>query len=104
MAKFHGKQTYIGAWHYVLLDILYTIPVLGLIFLLAHSFSDANENRKHYARSYFVRFLVVLLIIAAAVGVYFLVVGKTEFLAKFNDLVQIWKDLVNTFKPVKAVR
>ena len=52
----------LSAWSYFGLSVLYAIPILGLIFLLIHSFSDKNENRRHYARSYFARFLLGVLI------------------------------------------
>ncbi len=58
----------LGAWAYVGLSILFSIPVVGLICLIVFSFSDANINRRNYARSYFcmlILFLVVLGILFA---------------------------------------
>lgn len=87
MAKFHGKHYYLGAWSYVLLDILYIIPVIGFIFLLVHSFSDQDENRRHYARSYFARLLLAIIICLIAVGVFYLAAGQEAFVAKINEIV-----------------
>lgn len=87
MAKYHGKHYYLGAWSYVFLDILYLIPIIGLIFLIVHSFSDKNENRKHYARSYFARFLLILIICLVGIGIFYLVVGSEAFVAQFNEFI-----------------
>ena len=78
MAKYRGTNNYIGAWHYVLLDILYAIPVIGFIMLLVHSFSSNNENRRHYARSYFARFLLALIIIVIVGVVLYFTLGEAE--------------------------
>ena len=73
MGKYRGKHQYLSAWSYFWLDILYSIPVIGFIFLLIHSFGANNENRLHYARSYFVKLLVVLIISAAGLLIFYLV-------------------------------
>lgn len=54
----------LGAWAYVGLSILFSIPVIGWIFLIVFSFSDANINRRNYARSYFAGLLIVVILIA----------------------------------------
>lgn len=56
-----------GTWAYIGLTILFSIPIIGLIFLIVFSFSDANINRRNFARSYFC--LMVLFIILIVVGV-----------------------------------
>lgn len=62
MAKYRGKDRYMGAWSYTFLNILYCIPLVGLICLVIHSFDTNNENRMHYARSFFTSLLLVLII------------------------------------------
>ncbi len=74
MTNYRGHH-YIGAWHYVLLDILYCIPLVGWIFLLIHAFSPVEENRRHYARSYFVRLFLLLLILGISAAVVYFVSG-----------------------------
>ena len=78
MAKYRGTNNYIGAWHYVLLDILYVIPIIGFIMLLVHSFSSNNENRRHYARSYFARFLLAVIIFVIVGVVLYFTLGEGE--------------------------
>ncbi len=91
MAKYRGSSNYIGAWHYVLLDILYAIPVIGLIMLLVHSFSQNNENRRHYARSYFARFLTAVIIIIAVVLIMYFTLGEAEL----NRIINEWNRIIN---------
>ncbi len=79
MGKYHGKRYYLGAWNYVLLSILYCIPVIGLICLILHSFNEKDENRLHYARSYFARLLVVVILCGVFAGVLYLTAGKEAF-------------------------
>jgi len=96
MAKYHGKYHYMGAWKYVLLDILYAIPVIGWIFLLVHAFSHSNENRLHYARSYFVRLLLVV-IIAVILGVtVYLTVGTEAFTQELTEVMEQYKMIPNS--------
>lgn len=62
-------------WAYFGLQILYSIPVVGFIFLLIHTFSSGNLNRRSFARSYWCALLiaaivlVVMLVICAIAGV-----------------------------------
>ena len=65
----------LGAIAYVGLSILFSIPIIGLIFIIIFSFSDANINRRNYARSYFV--VLVLLLIVVAVLFFTGVLGQT---------------------------
>ena len=100
MAKFKGKQYYMGAWHYVLLDILYVIPVIGFIALLVHAFSDKNENRRHYARSYFARFLLFIILCLIGTGLYYVIAGSDAFNRTVKDIEKQWKSYTRTEKKV----
>ena len=62
----------LGAFAYFGLSILFSIPVIGLIFLIVFSFSDANINRRNFARSYFISLLfgVILFAILFFTGVF----------------------------------
>lgn len=51
----------LGAWAYFGYALLFSIPIVGLIFLLIFSFNDANINRRNYARSWFCYVVVVLI-------------------------------------------
>lgn len=56
----------LGAWAYFGLSILFSIPIIGLIFLIVFSFSDANINRRNFARSYFIIFIFIGILIVVA--------------------------------------
>ncbi len=64
-------QTYsykhITAWGYVGYTILYAIPVIGLIFLLVHTFSGRNIARRSFARSFWCWLLLVILLFAGLI-------------------------------------
>ena len=62
----------LGAFAYFGLSILFSIPVIGLIFLIVFSFSDANINRRNFARSYFIiwLFLAIIVAVLAITGVF----------------------------------
>ena len=61
----------LSAWAYFGLSILFSIPIVGFVFLIVFSFSSANINRRSYARSYFCLLLlvVIVLVILLACGV-----------------------------------
>jgi len=63
----------LSPWTYFGLGILYSIPVLGLIFLIVHAVSAGNINKRNYARSYFCVYVVVIVIvvICAIAGIRF---------------------------------
>lgn len=50
-----------GYWGY---NILFSIPIIGLIFLIIYTFDSSNINRRNYARSFFVGILIVVIFIA----------------------------------------
>ena len=52
----------LSPWAYFGLQILYGIPIVGFIFLLIHTFSSANLNRRSFARSYWCALILVALV------------------------------------------
>lgn len=58
----------LSPWAYFGLQILYSIPIVGFIFLLIHTFSAGNLNRRSFARSYWCA-LMILGGIALVVGI-----------------------------------
>lgn len=71
----HPQYRPLSPWAYFGLTILYAIPILGFIFLIVHSCSSANLNRRSFARSFWcgllisVVVLLVVVLIALACGV-----------------------------------
>lgn len=96
MKVYRGKSEYLGAWSYVFLEILYCIPLLGLICAIIHSFSDKNTNRKHFARSFFARLLLVIIVAAVIVLILYLSLGHDAFM----KVIQEYQALMQQSTPV----
>ena len=63
MADYSNKNTTpLSPWTYFWLNLLYAIPIVGVVFLLIHAIGAPNINKRNYARSFFC-WLVILLII-----------------------------------------
>lgn len=62
--NYTGPSEYrpLGAWAYFGYSILFSIPLIGLIFNLIYCFSDSNINRRNYARSFWCVYLLVFII------------------------------------------
>lgn len=79
MAKFgyEGPKEYepLSAWQYFWLSVLFSIPILGVVYLIIYSISKANYNRRSFARSYWCAYIV-----AAIVCVILIVTGASTAL------------------------
>lgn len=68
-----AEYTPISMWGYFGYEILFSIPIVGFIFLLIYAFGGTpNKNLKNFARSYFCLVIIVLIlvfIIASVVGI-----------------------------------
>ena len=64
----------LSPWSYFGLEILYSIPIVGFIFLIIHAIGAKNINKRNFARSYFCFVIVVAIII----GVILLIGGGTS--------------------------
>ena len=73
--EYNGPDKFrpISPWAYFGYTVLYAIPIIGLIFLIIHSISQANINRRNFARSYWCTLLLALIIIAVALIIAFAV-------------------------------
>ena len=60
----------IGAWAYFGYTLLFSVPLVGFIFLIIFSISDANINRRNFARSYW-----CAVIVAAVIAVIFILIA-----------------------------
>lgn len=63
IALLPAKYRPLTAWAYFWYGILFAIPLIGFIFLIVFSVSDANINRRSFARSYFCALILVLVIL-----------------------------------------
>ena len=79
----------ISAWGYVGYSILFSIPIIGFILIIVFSLSDANINRRCYARSFLCWFLlsIIILIVVLAIGVF------TGSLTEMMQYFENWQPL-----------
>ena len=64
----------LGAWAYFGLSMLFSVPVVGLVFLIIFSFSRGNINRRNFARSFWCPWLIIG-ILAVLFFILLLIVG-----------------------------
>ena len=52
----------LSPWKYFLWTLLYTVPLIGFIFLIINSFTDKNVNLRNFTRSYWIAILFAIVI------------------------------------------
>ena len=57
------KYRPLSPWAYFGLTVLFSIPVIGFIFLIVFSISGANINRRNFARSFWCSLVLALILI-----------------------------------------
>ena len=62
------KYKPLSPWAYFGYNILFSIPIIGFILLIVFSFSNDNINRRNYARSFFVIYALVIIVILILVS------------------------------------
>lgn len=67
IANLPEKYKPLSAWAYLGYSILFSIPILGFIFLVVFSFSATNINRRSFARSYFCIYIVIGIVLLIAI-------------------------------------
>ncbi len=79
MDYYNGPEEYrpISMWGYFGYQILFGIPVVGLICLIIFSITAKNQNLKNFARSYFcvLILVIILFVIMLATGALSALVG-----------------------------
>ena len=64
----------LSPWSYFGLQILYSIPIVGFIFLIIFSFKKSNINRRNFTRSYWCG-LIIAGAILAIILIFMLLLG-----------------------------
>ena len=81
-----SKYKPIGAWGYFGLNILFAIPVVGLICLIIFACSGSNINRRSYARSFFCGLILAVILIGIIAILSFTVLK--DVLAPYLEMLQ----------------
>lgn len=62
----------LSMWEYFGYQILFSLPVIGFIFLIIFAVSNANINRRNFARSFFcvliIAVIIVLILVLSGIG------------------------------------
>ena len=61
-----------GAWSYVGLQLLFAVPIVGLVFLIIFTFKRSNLNRRAFARSYWCWLALVGIVLTTALVLTFI--------------------------------
>ena len=59
----------LSPWAYFGYQILFSIPILGFIFLIVFALSGDNINRRNFARSYFCILVIAIIIFAIVMAI-----------------------------------
>lgn len=51
----------LSPWAYFGYNLLFSLPVIGFILLIIFSLSNSNINRRNYARSFFVIYIIIII-------------------------------------------
>lgn len=76
-----NKYRPLSPWAYFGYQILFAIPVIGIILLIFYSLSDSNINRRNFARSYFCVYVLAIFIV---------IIGVVFFGGFFDKILEIF--------------
>lgn len=62
MSNIPSEYRPISAWGYFGYNLLFSIPIIGFIFLIIFSFDSSNINRRSYARSFFIVYILIAIV------------------------------------------
>ncbi len=60
----------LGAWRFFWLQVLFSLPIVGLVFLIIFSFSNGNLSRRNFARSHWCGYLILAIALAVILTLY----------------------------------
>ena len=63
MNNLDSRYTPISMWGYFGYNILFGLPIIGFIILIAFALGHHNVNVKNYARSFFCSFILVIILV-----------------------------------------
>ena len=76
-------NTPLSPWAYFGLEILYSIPIIGFIFLVCHALGASNQNKKNFAQSYF----CFVIVIAVIVGIIFVIANASGWIEAIKNAI-----------------
>ena len=85
-ATLPAKYRPLSPWSYFGLSLLFSIPVVGFVFLIVFSCSGANINRRNFARSYWCMLILCVIILAILFAVALLTRGGEALVGWIQSL------------------
>jgi hypothetical protein len=79
-AKLPAQYKPLGAWAYFGLQLLFSVPVVGFVFLIVFSFNGSNINRRNFARSYWCAVVIAVILVVVVAAVSYLASGGASYL------------------------
>lgn len=76
-----NKYRPLSPWAYFGYQILFALPIIGIILLIFYSLSDSNINRRNFARSYFCVYVLAIVIV---------IIGVVFFGGFFDKILEIF--------------
>lgn len=73
----------ISMWGYFGYEILFSIPLIGLICLIVFAFASKNKNVKNFARSYFCMLILVIVLAVICLAI----ISATGAVISLEDIV-----------------
>ncbi len=83
------KYRPMGAWGYWAWSIIYSFPVVGLIFMIVNSLRSGNIARRNHARSFFCTFFLVVIILGVTILVLYLTGVIDMAMNALNDMLKM---------------
>lgn len=70
----------LSMWEYFGYNLLYSIPLVGWIFMIIFAFDGSNINRRNFTRSFFVVYIIIAIVfvIMATTGALFSIVNSMQ--------------------------
>ena len=86
----------LSPWAYFWLSVLYCIPVIGWIFLIIHSASNKNLNRKKFAISIWIK-VIICLVICAIIAALYLIFRENVYIKTIEEMIKGIIELVKSY-------
>lgn len=72
----------LSAWSYFWLKVLFSVPIVGFVFLMIFTFHGGNLNRRSFARSYWCGLLVTVIVLSV-IAIIVLALGNAIYRLKY---------------------
>jgi len=86
MMPYTGPKEYqpLSPWVYWALGLLYSVPIVGFVFLIIFSFDNSNIHRRNFTRSYWcglifaAALIALILVLCLTTGVLYELLAKLQ--------------------------